>query len=259
MAKVCLRCKVAVLGEAAVGKSALIQMFNSKGHKFPRTYNMTLGAEFSLAELQVDQDKSVVRACAELDEDDDNAPDAVPRKDTVQLFIMDIAGQEIYEEQVKGYLDGTAFFMFVYDVASKDSFDALNRWHKLAADYVGGAEKVAGVLVANKTDIEAARVQVPELMGENFAKRHKLRFVAASAQRGVEVDTAFVHLAQKFHEVRPGVRWAVTRSVLDKPWRSMGRHISTGRGMSRAVVLLCVGGCVVMCRVDRAMYEFESE
>merc|ERR1711916_307861 len=73
-------------------------------------------------------------------------------------------------------------------------------WHKIAADFVGGADKVAGVLVANKTDIEAARVQVPELMGENFAKRHKLHFVSASAQRGVEVSTPFVYVARKFHD-----------------------------------------------------------
>ena len=38
-----LRCKVVIVGDAKVGKSALAQMFHSGGHNFPKNYIMTIG------------------------------------------------------------------------------------------------------------------------------------------------------------------------------------------------------------------------
>lgn len=42
-----LRCKVVVVGEAACGKTALVQMHESGGAHFPQAYKLTAGVNLS--------------------------------------------------------------------------------------------------------------------------------------------------------------------------------------------------------------------
>ena len=58
------------MGDPAVGKSALTQMFHSNGQRFPKAYNMTCGVDFSA--------KAV------------NIPDT---EEAIELHIFDTAGQ----------------------------------------------------------------------------------------------------------------------------------------------------------------------
>ena len=44
-----LRCKVVVVGDSTVGKSALVQMFHSGGSTYPRNYVMTTWVDFSVS------------------------------------------------------------------------------------------------------------------------------------------------------------------------------------------------------------------
>ena len=64
------RLRSSQVGDPAVGKTALVQMFNSNGQRFPKHYMMTLGVEFCV--------KSVM-----LQDADTN----------VELHIFDTAGQ----------------------------------------------------------------------------------------------------------------------------------------------------------------------
>ena len=43
-----LRCKVVVVGDSTVGKSALVQMFHSGDSTYPRNYVMTTWVDFSV-------------------------------------------------------------------------------------------------------------------------------------------------------------------------------------------------------------------
>jgi GTPase SAR1 family protein len=43
-----LRCKVSIVGDPGVGKSALSQMMHSGGHMFPKNYVMTTGVDFAV-------------------------------------------------------------------------------------------------------------------------------------------------------------------------------------------------------------------
>ena len=64
-------------GDAAVGKTSLVQMFSSSGAKFPKTYQMTCGVEFCSKQVPIpDTDVSV------------------------ELHIFDTGGQDLFTEML---------------------------------------------------------------------------------------------------------------------------------------------------------------
>eukprot|EP00658_Telonema_sp_P-2_P000356 TRINITY_DN10129_c0_g1_i2.p1 TRINITY_DN10129_c0_g1~~TRINITY_DN10129_c0_g1_i2.p1 ORF type:complete len:182 (-),score=36.05 TRINITY_DN10129_c0_g1_i2:827-1372(-) len=75
--KMRLRCKVALVGDAMVGKTSLVAMFGSKGgNEFRKNYQMTIGAEVNFQEVVV--------------------PDSEPPT-VVELFLFDTSGQDMYK------------------------------------------------------------------------------------------------------------------------------------------------------------------
>ena len=46
-----LRCKLVILGDACVGKTALTQVFQSGGSTYPKNYLMTTGADFCVKQV----------------------------------------------------------------------------------------------------------------------------------------------------------------------------------------------------------------
>jgi len=102
---VLLRCKVIVVGDAGVGKSAIVQMFHSKGSHYPRQYNMTTGCDFVMKEIKV------------------------PESDyTVELHIYDCAGQSVFKDLTSQYWKNSNIVIFVYDVTKPESFQNLGEW-----------------------------------------------------------------------------------------------------------------------------------
>lgn len=82
-----VRRKIVVLGDPAVGKSALVHMFASSGTKFPKQYNMTCG---------VDLAHKIVHL----------APPLVESEANVELYVFDSGGQDIFEEMLPPYWEG---------------------------------------------------------------------------------------------------------------------------------------------------------
>lgn len=73
--QVVLREKVVIVGDEAVGKTSLVQMFTSDGSEYPKNYVMTTDVDFSM--------KSVI------------VPDTNVE---VDLFLYDMAGQSIFHQ-----------------------------------------------------------------------------------------------------------------------------------------------------------------
>jgi transport family protein 27 len=168
-----LRCKVIVIGDAAVGKSAIVQMFHSKGTHYPKQYAMTTGCDFVMKEIKI--------------------PDT---STTVELHIYDCSGQVVFKELVSEYWKNANMVMLVYDVSNQDSFANLGPWLDLLRKKC--PEKVLpGVLIANKIDLED-RVRVHTAEGSDFARLHNLEFVQVSAQKNTNVETPFQDLAKSF-------------------------------------------------------------
>lgn len=83
--------KVVVIGDTAVGKSALLKTF--KNNKFDSSYISTIGVDFEIKTIQLDEyDKKV------------------------KLQIWDTAGQERFRNITKSYYYGANAILIVYDV-----------------------------------------------------------------------------------------------------------------------------------------------
>mmetsp|Transcript_25970 Transcript_25970/g.52943 ORF Transcript_25970/g.52943 Transcript_25970/m.52943 type:complete len:196 (+) Transcript_25970:311-898(+) len=168
-----LRCKVIVVGDAGVGKSAIVQMFHSKGTHYPKQYAMTTGCDFVMKELKV--------------------PDA---NATVELHIYDCSGQTVFKELTAEYWRNSNYIMLVYDQTNTESFRNLGTWLDLIRKKC--PEKILpGVLVANKTDLEErSRVHLAE--ATEFARANNLDFFPVSAYRNTNVEDPFSAIAKKY-------------------------------------------------------------
>ena len=67
---------VIFIGNGGTGKTALVQMFSSGGHTFPKNYVMTLGCEFCV--------KTV------------NIPNTNVQ---VEMYLFDTSGQNVFNQQ----------------------------------------------------------------------------------------------------------------------------------------------------------------
>eukprot|EP00658_Telonema_sp_P-2_P000355 TRINITY_DN10129_c0_g1_i1.p1 TRINITY_DN10129_c0_g1~~TRINITY_DN10129_c0_g1_i1.p1 ORF type:complete len:223 (-),score=66.52 TRINITY_DN10129_c0_g1_i1:593-1261(-) len=176
--KMRLRCKVALVGDAMVGKTSLVAMFGSKGgNEFRKNYQMTIGAEVNFQEVVV--------------------PDSEPPT-VVELFLFDTSGQDMYKPMAAKHWDASSAILLVYDVTNPQSFHNLERWLDMFSS-VNPGRQVRGAVVANKTDLDE-RAAVPPHEGEAFAQKHDLEFFQTSAKNNTNVDIPFMFLASQFKD-----------------------------------------------------------
>ena len=82
----------------------------------------------------------------------------------------------------------------VYDVTKEDSFASCAKW--IQGVRKGREDRLPGVLVANKIDLEERRV-VDEQRGRDFAKENGLVYFETSALQG-NYEGPFKHVAMEF-------------------------------------------------------------
>lgn len=172
-----LRSKVVVLGDSGVGKSAITQMFHSNGQKFPKNYLMTIGVDFCMKPVQVVGAESPA---------------------TVELYVFDTAGQDLFAEMAPHYWDGTASLMLVYDITRADSLDHLAEWLERISRVVPVESMISGCVIANKIDLHE-RAEIPREAGEAFAQRYGFAFFETSALEHNGVEAPFAHVASATH------------------------------------------------------------
>jgi small GTP-binding protein len=128
-----LRSRVLVAGEPTVGKTQLISQI-TKGN-FNHNYMMTQGCEYSVKDIILEKEHS-----------------------TVELHLLDIAGQNIFKEISYELLSKANMVALVYDATNQDSFHALRQWLETIKQQNGG-KSLPGIVIANKVDMEG-RIQV---------------------------------------------------------------------------------------------------
>ena len=166
------------MGDPAVGKSALTQMFQSGGQRFPKAYNMTCGVEFCVKATAV--------------EGTDEA---------VELHLFDTAGQDVFAEIMPQYWEGAKGVILVYDVTRAHTLEACSIWYRRLLDETGG-ESLPGVLVANKMDLRE-RTCVSRQDGQQMAQNLGMHFFEASALDGVGIDDPFACIGKLTRDLRP--------------------------------------------------------
>ncbi len=162
--------KTVVLGEGAVGKTAIVTRFS---HGFFRTdYKTTIGSQFAVKNIDVISDRGV--------------------KITVKLQIWDVAGQSRFQILRPMYYRGSSGGLLVYDVTRKRTFVALDEW--LAELKKAINKEIPLVLVANKTDLPDRVVTPAE--GRAYADAHGMPYVESSAKTGEGILDVFEQLAK---------------------------------------------------------------
>lgn len=169
---VLLRLRVAVVGEPTSGKTAFVQMVHSNGTVFPKNYLMTMGCDFVVKEFALDEDS------------------------TVEVSLLDVAGQRLYDRMTSHYLENVSAFILVYDVSNKATFESCRKWVAKART---AKKDMIGFLVANKMDL-ADKAEVTDNQAEVFARANQLTFFKCSALRGTGTVEPVERLSRMFLE-----------------------------------------------------------
>ena len=161
--------KLLLIGNSSVGKSSLLLRFSDEQWLPEDESSATIGVDFRVHKMDVKGKK-------------------------VKLSIWDTAGQERFRTITSSYYRGAQGVILVYDVTSRESFEALPRWYNELETYVSSS--VVKILVGNKVDKEFSR-QVSTADGEAFAARMGSLFIETSAKTSVGVRETFQEVVEK--------------------------------------------------------------
>ena len=155
--------KIVILGDAAVGKTSLINRFVE--NSFSEDYRATLGANIVRKDVNLNNTK-------------------------VRLIMWDLAGQEKYQVVRSMYFQGCQGALLVYDVTRYSTFDSINsKWLRDFKKYV--KKEGAYILIGNKSDLTDQRI-VTEERGKEIANKIKAsHFIETSAKMGENIEEAF--------------------------------------------------------------------
>uniref|UniRef100_A0A3B5QF63 RAB4B, member RAS oncogene family n=2 Tax=Xiphophorus TaxID=8082 RepID=A0A3B5QF63_XIPMA len=120
--------KFLVIGSAGAGKSCLLHQFIE--NKFKQDSNHTIGVEFGSRVVNVGGK-------------------------TVKLQIWDTAGQERFRSVTRSYYRGAAGALLVYDITSRETYNALTNW--LTDARTLASPNIVIILCGNKKDLDAER------------------------------------------------------------------------------------------------------
>ncbi|XP_048223531.1 ras-related protein Rab-4A isoform X1 [Perognathus longimembris pacificus] len=159
--------KFLVIGNAGTGKSCLLHQFIEK--KFKDDSNHTIGVEFGSKIINVGGKY-------------------------VKLQIWDTAGQERFRSVTRSYYRGAAGALLVYDITSRETYNALTNW--LTDARMLASQSIVIILCGNKKDLDGDR-EVTFLEASRFAQENELMFLETSALTGENVEEAFMQCARK--------------------------------------------------------------
>lgn len=132
---------------------------------------------------------------------------------TIRFQLWDTAGQERFRTLIPSYIRDSAVTIIVYDVTSRTSFDAVDRWVEDVHRERG--EDVIICLVGNKSDLSEAREVSP---AEGEAKARSLSasvFLETSARSGANVKALFQQIAGALAQLEPPGEDSVKANLID--------------------------------------------
>ena len=152
--------KVVTVGAASVGKTSIIIRYSTGA--FREHYSPTLGTGFAYKKMQIGNN-------------------------LVNLQIWDLGSQDFLERVRANYYIGTQGVIFMYDVTSWESFNAVEDWKNEVDRHV---DDYKSLLVANKIDLVDERV-IPTEEGQNLAREYEMDYIEVSVLLDNNVNKAF--------------------------------------------------------------------
>lgn len=167
--------KILLIGDSGVGKSCVLLRFADD--VFSDSHISTIGVDFKIRTIEL-------------------------YNKVIKLQIWDTAGQERFRTITSSYYRGAHAMMIVYDVSDMESFHNVKKWIIECDRY--GQENVIKVLIGNKADTQ--RRVVSYEMGKEFADTMGMQFVETSAKSGLNVEKAFMTVAELLHDAMKKTR-----------------------------------------------------
>ncbi len=162
--------KVTLLGDGAVGKTSLRKTYLGEG--FESGYSMTIGADFAVKRLKIDNNDFVAQ-------------------------IWDLAGQQRFSAVREVYYRGTSGCLLVFDITRRASFENIPSW--IAELLKNNYNRVVPiVLLGNKSDLRSsAKDPVLREQAEEYGRSlsewsgFSVPYIETSAKTGENVDESF--------------------------------------------------------------------
>ena len=163
--------KVVLLGESGVGKTCIITQFTE--HKFDQSILSSLSAQFVSKTIEyIDFGKAI------------------------KFDIWDTVGQERFRSMAKIFYKDAKVIIFVYDITSQKSFDALqNFWYNEIKNNCSGDQVMA--VVGNKTDLYHDQ-KVDNVTAKEFANKLGAIFQLTSAKKNDGIPNLFDNIGKKY-------------------------------------------------------------
>ncbi|XP_036301080.1 ras-related protein Rab-42 [Pipistrellus kuhlii] len=193
--------RVAALGDAAVGKTALLRRFVAGAagslEPGPERAAPTAGLECYGRALRL------------------------PAGPRVKLQLWDTAGQERFRCITRSFYRNLVGVLLVFDVTNRKSFEHIPDWHQevLATQ---GPHRAIFLLLGHKSDLESARC-VSAQEAEALAASLGMAFMETSAVNNCNVDLAFQTLATAIQQalqqgdIKMEEGWGGVRLILRPP------------------------------------------
>ncbi|KAL0209721.1 hypothetical protein RCL1_008559 [Eukaryota sp. TZLM3-RCL] len=163
--------KVVVVGDAAVGKTSLIQRFIR--HTFETHYSGTIGVDFMTKTVYFED------------------------REPVALTIWDTAGQERFQALVPSYLRECSAVIIVFDVTDRVTFDnAKTKWLQSIRHEALHYDDCLIFMVANKVDLNSQRI-VTQTELNSYSSSSGIPVMETSARVGFNVKELFTQVALK--------------------------------------------------------------
>lgn len=106
----------------------------------------------------------------------------------MKLDFWDTAGSERYRTITPSFYRKSAGIIFVFDITNRKSFEDIEKWMNEAFSTI--EDEVVKILVGNKSDEIFSR-EVDFCEGEEFARKHGMEYIEASAMTGDNVQQIF--------------------------------------------------------------------
>jgi len=164
---------IITLGDAAVGKTCLLQRFCNDS--YDSNMLTTLGIEYFQRAVEID-DKSIL------------------------MQIWDTAGQEKYKAISASFIKRADAVLLTYAVNNRQSFQHVVDWIEQIKNNT--AEDVCIILIGSKCDVENRCVEYSE--GEALAKELGVDFFETSSKENINIDQVFMTAANKVKEKLEG-------------------------------------------------------
>ena len=158
--------KLVLLGDTGVGKTSIVQRFVYNNYREENP--PTIGASFMSKVMEIPGTEQ-----------------------TIKFQIWDTAGQEKYKSLASMYYKDASAAILVYDITSKQSFDAIKFWVKELKENV--QDELVIAIAANKADlIEHENVELS--VAQKYSSEIDAIFKQTSAKDNIGIDDVFLKI-----------------------------------------------------------------